>query len=1575
MRLDALLVHLERAGLANDTAGLLDALWLATRGRVLTLHNAATEKPAKPALPPASAGVLPPARSETGVQAIELPESERLERPDAASEAEPCGVPPTDTVLYPPGMPDDGGRPGSLAAIPAAHTLSERLPLTWALRPFRQAWPSRRDVELDEARTAAQTAELRQILPHALALALRPRPERWFQVDLVMEDAETAGVWAGPLRDFAALLRDSGAFRSVRRWRLRLNRAPTGSAPRPMLEAPGGALVPTARLAGDRRRLILFASHGLSGHWRNGHYAKLLTGWSRGTCVALLHLLPPPRWDDTTLGDGHGVCSAPHPGALGVELRPEPAWWSMAPNLDRPGGIALPVLAMEPAMVASWARMQMGQSHRAPMFLLHSPGTEAGTDGMAVAENAADPDGGTMTPAMVQRAVTNLRGWSPAGFRLAVLLSDVPFTLPVARLVLEAADVRDGRGPEALGHLLLSGLLRARSVAGGAPDPDRVWYEIRPEAWALLRRSRRTDTVASVAHGLEAQVRTHLEQARGRAIDTRAFVPDTAGRFDLPDWAQPFAHVSRSLLRREPPSPIPPAPAPVERRNSMDAVVIIQRADGDGLTLTCGGVALHLQAKHARTRAPRSDLDLLRPESRLLDLVGREVEMARLDAWLDDQRPVLVRGITGHAGSGKTRLAIELCSRAAAAGWRAGFLGGGDLDAFVKAQGTAVWPAAERMLIVVDYAARRAGGLNAWLHSLAQRDGAHRPRLRLLLLERHASPSEGWWADLTRPEGSDSLHDGFDLLEPVPLRPLAEVEQRRDLLAGVMAAWCRRNGTPVLTPPAASADPQFDRWLADPGLTAEPLFLMMAGLVAVRDGMETLLSLGRLDLAFRLASQERDHLARLAREHAVSVPLLLHLVACITLCQGVERDALRTLIDEECAALPQESGTGRDRLAELLEAVLPAQAVAGRANGLGGIEPDIIGESFCLLVLAAGRDLDEEALIDRCRERAPVRTAQTLIRIIQDFTRPAAELANDGTPVARRPEGRLPAGLLGEANPALGWLDRLLAGTVEPGILMAISNQMPRHRRILRERLVVIHQRITEMLRLALGVAEGGALESTPGAARPAALRSNLAASLNTLAGRLSDLGQYEKALDAAGEAVALYRDLAAEKLNAFQSDLATALNNLANIMNALRQREQALDAATEAVALYRDLAARGPDAFQSSLAGSLNTLAKVLRALHRREDALDAAEQAVALYRDLAAARPTAFQPDLATAFNNLAGLYRDQGRLDEAAPLLARALSIRETALGPDHPDTARSLSNLAGLYRDQGRLDEAAPLLARALSIRETALGPDHPDTARSLSNLAALYRDQGRLDEAAPLLARALSIQETALGPDHPDTARSLNNLAALSRDQGRLDEAAQLLARALSIRETALGPDHPDTARSLNNLAALSRDQGRLDEAAPLLARALSIRETALGPDHLDTARSLSNLAGLYRDQGRLDEAAQLLARALSIRETALGPDHPDTARSLNNLAGLYRDQGRLDEAALLLARALAIRETALGPDHPDTARSLNNLAGLYRDQGRLDEAAPLLARAQAIRKAMLGLDHPDTTSSLDTQEQ
>ena len=73
-----------------------------------------------------------------------------------------------------------------------------------------------------------------------------------------------------------------------------------------------------------------------------------------------------------------------------------------------------------------------------------------------------------------------------------------------------------------------------------------------------------------------------------------------------------------------------------------------------------------------------------------------------------------------------------------------------------------------------------------------------------------------------------------------------------------------------------------------------------------------------------------------------------------------------------------------------------------------------------------------------------------------------------------------------------------------------------------------------------------------------------------------------------------------------------------------------------------------------------------------------------------------------------------------------ISRVLRIREQQLGPEHLETARVLHNFAGFQQAQGRTPEAAVLYQRALTIRETVLGPSHPLTLNTRERLDAVLK---------------------------------------------------------------------------------------------------------------------------------------------------------------------------------------------------------------------------------------------------------
>jgi len=117
----------------------------------------------------------------------------------------------------------------------------------------------------------------------------------------------------------------------------------------------------------------------------------------------------------------------------------------------------------------------------------------------------------------------------------------------------------------------------------------------------------------------------------------------------------------------------------------------------------------------------------------------------------------------------------------------------------------------------------------------------------------------------------------------------------------------------------------------------------------------------------------------------------------------------------------------------------------------------------------------------------------------------------------------------------------------------------------------------------------------------------------------------------------------------------------------------------------------------------------------------LNEPDKAEPLYRRALSIRENSLGPhaNVATNLDYLAVLYE---KLGEPRTLCERAIRIMEKASGLEHPDVAdvaTNLNHLARLHVILNEPDKAEPLFsfARALSIREKALNPEHPYIERT------------------------------------------------------------------------------------------------------------------------------------------------------------------------------------------------------------------------------------------------------------------
>ena len=657
-------------------------------------------------------------------------------------------------------------------------------------------------------------------------------------------------------------------------------------------------------------------------------------------------------------------------------------------------------------------------------------------------------------------------------------------------------------------------------------------------------------------------------------------------------------------------------------------------------------------------QTPRSgknlDLALLLATTAITDLAGRDALWRDCIAWCDDSLlgPVSVRCITGRGGSGKTRFALELLHHLRdLPDWDARFV------RFAKSEPFDLWAKTSgknHVLLVFDYAPDNAAAIADSLRALAENPPTTPTRLlRILLLARTASWESGWLAQFkpgSTLEAAQPLSSFFAPEEPIQLEPLTAEDRIR------IFEQAYHKAAKALNLPTHPLDHSaFETRHANETLQ-DPLTLMMAAVVGLRSGVPNALSLTRIGLAY----QSADLLVSQRLNHAFpeNPALAWHMAAYATLTGGLSHPEALAALETESEANHLGSAPNPSGFLDRLCTWLPAKI----GNGLGAIEPDIIGEAF-LLGQPVPRLMNPQATVLRAIRSPNAQVIQFLIRATQDFC--LAEVESRTEP--------------------LEWLETLIAKgkADDPSLLLQIDAALPEYSVVLRPHALSVRQRIAELYReLAKRDRD--------------AFLSDLARSLNNLANRQRDVGQREEALETAQEAVKLYRELAQRNRDAFLPALAMSLSTLAVMQSEVGQRKEALETAQEAVKLWRELAQHNRDRFLRYLALSLNNLANRQSEMGQRGEALETAQEAVTLRRELAQRNRDAFLPDLAMSLNNLANRQSEVGQHAEALETAQEAVKLyRELAQSNRDaflPDLAMSLNNLSNRQSEVGQPREA-------------------------------------------------------------------------------------------------------------------------------------------------------------------------------------------------------------------------------------------------------------------------------------------
>jgi len=351
--------------------------------------------------------------------------------------------------------------------------------------------------------------------------------------------------------------------------------------------------------------------------------------------------------------------------------------------------------------------------------------------------------------------------------------------------------------------------------------------------------------------------------------------------------------------------------------------------------------------------------------SRFTPFLGRGMEFEAFTHLFDQEEGLGWSMITGSGGSGKNRLAMELCYN-----WQdrlnlhSGFMSKFDFEHFNWVN----WIPEAPTLIILDYAASLHRHFIQVIESLNKRKKYFLFKVRFLLLERVAKGTD-WWKD---------IEAAFGQLKNIPAPVIDPIE-----LKALQGIFLNAIVKFVIVQQHKKLPPDLDIEAALKKIDPEcrPLFSVMAGL-SIADNQdirnwdkarllqEHYLREGSIRKALPFSTEEQHKMAQLA--------------AFSTMVGGLSVRQTGELLDRGLPFFP-----AKDTFKNDLYRIFAPIDTNGETT-YDPIEPDIIGEYFVLQQLDADPDNPFSTptgrqLIDLAWELFPFNFSTFTVRLIQDF--------------------------------------------------------------------------------------------------------------------------------------------------------------------------------------------------------------------------------------------------------------------------------------------------------------------------------------------------------------------------------------------------------------------------------------------------------------------------------------------------------------------------------------------------------------------------------------------------------------
>ncbi|MFI9589182.1 hypothetical protein [Nonomuraea sp. NPDC052265] len=855
------------------------------------------------------------------------------------------------------------------------------------------------------------------------------------------------------------------------------------------------------------------------------------------------------------------------------------------------------------------------------------------------------------------------------------------------------------------------------------------------------------------------------------------------------------------------------------------------------------------------------DWRLLLPRHAVVPYAGRGGQLAALRAWAAEPAALSVAVVTGRSGTGRARLAGELCEELREAGWDAGLLA---LDAALAAlSGPEAVPleAVRPSLVVVESPEPSAPLVGELVRRLATH--GHNPRVRVLLQAREPGDAE-WWRRLDTAAGGwlRRLNTTTVQLNQHPLT----LNERTEHAFTAMKAFAPSRA--ALPPPPRLDDPEY-------GL---PLRVHLAALLRLRDGETEVLPApaapGTLPGGgigappYRTAPEPGpapwNAFRPGGRGGTRTRPVATSGEELLSRFLDRERDQWATVWP---TGREQVDGTTARQAVALLTLTAPTPA---ELPGLLSAVPALHGDPHATAVVAdwLGRVFPG---VDRLCPLGPDLVAEQALAETEDLD--ALVLAVHDH--ERRSPGHLVRLLdvlsQGAGRAEVGRALRVLV-TSRIGALVAEAAANPA-------------TRLGDLLNAALTLLPADRATIAAVAAPPDESRAGSPLGLRALEVTLAEL------------AVRHFRE------GGRRTALAGALSRLSARLAAVGRVGEAVAAAAEAVEIF---AAAPPYEEAAGQAEALFVLGSCLLLAGEPGGALRPAQEAATRFRILAEDDPR-YAARAARAYHNLACALLGSGRTAEAVQAFAAAggdgevaaaltgvLALHTSPMDTPTPGVVRRVPApvppLAFAGAGSGALPELAACLVVAATAAVAGVAPTDRDLAQRLCLLAAWLGEHGRAAEAVAPAAEAV-VRLRGLAGEEPELRRLLAEaaglLAGLHRDLHDPDQAERFAAEAVrSLRAlVALEPDEhrPALAAQLLDLGELLLADGRPREALDPLQDAVIVAFPLTGRHAAAKARSRHLLGLCLAELGRPADARAHMEAAAGLYEV-LSADDPSYRR-------------------------------------------------------------------------------------------